>query len=162
MHRPLPIEGIGAAGLEQRIEATALERGALAKRLHVPGVASLSCVFRLRRASGAAPGVIAGQGRLEARVARVCVVSLDEFETEVKLDFCVRFVPTALESEEIDLEAEDEIPYEGSEIDLGEAAVQELALALDPYPRKPGAELPAGATENPPHPSAALSRRRLN
>ncbi len=33
------------------------------------------------------------------------------------------------------------LPAEG--IDLGELVVQELAVALDPYPRKPGAEVPA-------------------
>jgi len=32
------------------------------------------------------------------------------------------------------------LPAEG--IDLGELVVQELAVALDPYPRAPGAEVP--------------------
>jgi hypothetical protein len=31
--------------------------------------------------------------------------------------------------------------------DLGEAVAEQLALALDPYPRAPGAELPAEAAE---------------
>ena len=162
MHRPVPIEGIGQAGFEHRIEANASDLAAVAKRLDIPAVGSLLAGFRLRRASGSAPGVITAEGRLEARVTRVCVISLDEFETEVKLDFRVRFVPAALESEDIDFEADDEIPYDGGEIDLGEAAVQELALALDPYPRKPGAELPADAADIPRSPFAALSRRRMN
>jgi hypothetical protein len=162
LHRPVPIERIGEAGLEQRIEARTLELAALARRLDVPAVASFRCDFRLRRALGAAPGIIAADGRLEARVSRVCVVSLDEFEAELKLDFRVRFVPAALESDEIDLEADDDIPYNDGEIYLGEAAVQELALALDPYPRKPGAELPAEAAKNVRSPFAALSRRRAN
>jgi uncharacterized metal-binding protein YceD (DUF177 family) len=157
-HRPVPIERIGEAGLEQRIEASALELAALARRLDVPAVASFRCDFSLRRA----PGIVAADGRLEARVSRVCVVSLDEFEAELNLDFRVRFVPAALESDEIDLKADDEIPYNDGKIDLGEAAVQELALALDPYPRKPGAELPAEAAKNVRSPFAALSRRRVN
>ena len=32
----------------------------------------------------------------------------------------------------------DEIPYEGDRIDLGEATVEQLALGLDPFPRRPG------------------------
>ena len=35
----------------------------------------------------------------------------------------------------------DEIVYEGINIDLGEAAAEQLALSLDPYPRHPGAAL---------------------
>ena len=34
----------------------------------------------------------------------------------------------------------DEIDYEGSAVDLGEAAAQTLALALDPFPRSPTAD----------------------
>lgn len=162
LHRPVPIERIGAAGFEQRIEASASELAALAKRLDVPAVASFTCHFRLRRGPGSVPGIIAAEGRLEARVTRVCVISLDEFETQVTLEFRVRFVPSALESEDIDFEADDEILYDDGQIDLGEAVVQELALALDPYPRKPGAELPAEAAAIPASPLAALSRRRVN
>src|SRR3546814_17044110 len=33
-------------------------------------------------------------------------------------------------------------PFENGCIDLGEIVVQHLAVALDPYPRAPGAELP--------------------
>ena len=59
-----------------------------------------------------------------------------------------------MESDELDLEAEDEIPYEGTSIDLGEAASEQLALALDPFPRKPGAELPGSVG---PHESGAFA-----
>ena len=35
-------------------------------------------------------------------------------------------------------------PLEGGELDLGEAVAQQLALALDPYPRAPGTRVPEG------------------
>jgi uncharacterized metal-binding protein YceD (DUF177 family) len=159
-HRPLPVDRISASGFAQHIEATKAERVALAQRLEIPGLATLVCDFRLRREG---QGVVAADARLQARVTRVCVVSLDEFEADIALEFRVRFVPAALESEELDLEAEDEISYDGERIDLGEAAAQELALALDPYPRKPDAELPADAAEPAPSPFAVLgSRRRVS
>ena len=155
-HRPLAIDRIGASGSDHRIEATDAERPALAERLGIPALAMLACDFHLRREG---QGVIAASAALRARVTRVCVVSLDEFESDLALEFHIRFVPAALESEEIDPDAEDEIPYSGEKIDLGEAAVQELALALDPYPRKPGAELPADAPEPAPSPFAVLRPR---
>ena len=32
------------------------------------------------------------------------------------------------------------VPYDGGAIDLGETAAETMALALDPFPRGPGAE----------------------
>jgi uncharacterized metal-binding protein YceD (DUF177 family) len=139
-HRPAPAERVGEAGFEQRVEADAAERAALARRLGVPALAALACRFRLTRAAGGAPGVIVAEGHLEAQVTRVCVVSLDEFEVAVEEKFRVRFAPAGLESDQFDLDADDEIPYRSGTIDLGEAAAEQLSLALDPYPRKPDAE----------------------
>ena len=34
------------------------------------------------------------------------------------------------------------IPFEGNVIDLGETAAEQLGLALDPYPRISGVEMP--------------------
>jgi hypothetical protein len=42
------------------------------------------------------------------------------------------------------LETEVAEPFEGDAIDIGEAVAQQLALALDPYPRAPGASLEGG------------------
>ena len=153
----MPTERIGEAGFEYRVEANPAECAALALRLGVPALASLSCRFRLSRAAG---GVIVAEGRLEARITRVCVVSLDEFETAVAEDFRVRFVPPGRESDAIDPDADDEIPYDSAVIDLGEATAEQLALALDPYPRKPGAELSEPAQQAPDGPFAVLRRGR--
>lgn len=60
-------------------------------------------------------------------------------------------------------ESDDEIPFEGNQIDLGEAAAEQLGLALDPYPRMPGAELPEAEADVELHPFARLAGlRRLN
>ena len=72
---------------------------------------------------------------------------------------------TAQESDDADPEALDEIPYADGMLDLGEAAAEQLALALDPYPRAPGAALPEIADEAEAHrPFAALAslRRRTD
>jgi hypothetical protein len=160
-HRPVALDRISTSGVSQRIEATEAERVALARRLGISAMGMLVCDFRLRREG---QGVVAAEAILRARVTQVCVVSLDDFESDLAFEFRVRFVPAALESEEIDPEAEDEMPYAGDKIDLGEAAVQELALALDPYPRRPEAELPAEDAPEPlSSPFAVLrSRGRMN
>ncbi|MGL1148068.1 YceD family protein, partial [Vibrio parahaemolyticus] len=86
----------------------------------------------------AAAGVIDAKGELRARVTLTDVDTLEPFESEVTEDFALRFVPEDAETHEIDIEAPDEIPYADDRLDLGEAAAEQLALALPPYPRRAG------------------------
>jgi hypothetical protein len=148
---------VGAGGLVQEVVARPEEYPAIAARLAIPAVLSLSCRFRLSRADAGASGQILAEGELRARVVRTCVVSLDDFEDDVRENFRVRFVPAGTESGDEDPGSDDEIPYSGV-IDLGEAAVEQLALDLDPYPRKPGATLPAEAQDENGGAFAALAR----
>ncbi|HST73900.1 MAG TPA: DUF177 domain-containing protein [Acetobacteraceae bacterium] len=160
LYRPLPLERIGARGLDITVEANAEERAAIAERLLLAGIHSLRCEFALTHGPG---GIVLARGRLQARVEETCVVSLDEFEATVDDGFGLRFVPAGSESDDPDPESEDEVPYAGDALDLGEAAVEQLALALDPYPRKPDAELPVAEAETPTHPFAGLAPlRRLD
>jgi uncharacterized metal-binding protein YceD (DUF177 family) len=131
-------------GTHRAVDASTAECHAVAARLGLNAVHQLRCVFDLYPAE---KGVVVASGKLRARVDQTCVVSLEAFEAEVTEDFRVRFVPAGTENDDIDLEADDEIPYEGTALDLGEAAVEQLALALEPFPRKPGAELPATAED---------------
>jgi uncharacterized metal-binding protein YceD (DUF177 family) len=152
LHRPVAVERIGRNGLDCVVEASPTECAALATRMGVPAVLALTCRFDL------APGpndTIAARGRLNARLVQCCVITLDDFETTVVEDFTIRFVPQGAESDELDPEAEDEIPFRDGVLDLGEAAAEQLALALDPYPRRPGAALPE---QEPAEPEAGLAR----
>ena len=76
---------------------------------------------------------------------QTCVVSLDPFDADVVETFTIRFVPRGTEQEELDPDSDDEVTYQGGLLDLGEAASEQLALALDPFPRIPGIELPEEA-----------------
>jgi uncharacterized metal-binding protein YceD (DUF177 family) len=155
--RPFALDRLGAAPFEIEVTATAEECAALALRLGIPAVDAFSCRFRLHRGEA---GRIAAEADLRARLVRECVVSLDPFDTDVAEAFRVVFVPEGRESADDDPESDDEIPYAGSAIDLGEAAAEQLALTLDPYPHKPGATLPPEVQEPLDSPFAALSRRR--
>lgn len=126
-------------GIDTTVEASPAECIALATRLRLPAVQSLSCRFHLRPAQG---NTVAAEGWLAALVTQTCVVSLDDFDAAVTEHFTLRFVPAGTESEDIDPDTEDDVPYTNDTIDLGEAATEQLALALDPWPRKPDATLP--------------------
>jgi uncharacterized metal-binding protein YceD (DUF177 family) len=125
--------------------------------MDLPAVHTMTCVFHLVREGR---DDVRARGRLRARVTQTCVVSMEDFETTVEEDFQVRFVPEGEETEDIDLDADDEIPFTDNLIDLGEAAAEQLGLALDPYPRMPGVELEELPEEEDENPFAAL--RRLN
>jgi uncharacterized metal-binding protein YceD (DUF177 family) len=156
-HRPVSLDRIGPHGLDLTVEANPAECSALAIRMNLPAVLAVSCAFHLIREGR---DIVLARGVLRALVTQVCVISLEEFDATVEETFQVCFVPSGEETDDIDPESEDEIPFEGNQIDLGEAAAEQLGLALDPYPRMPGVEMPASENEPEPHPFAAL--RRLN
>ncbi|ADZ70353.1 YceD family protein [Polymorphum gilvum] len=88
-------------------------------------------------------------GRLRARVVQVCVVTLEPFEAGIDERLERAYLPDAGDGEpdeegeiEIDLEApEPPDLIEHGIIDLGALICEHLALTLDPFPRRPGAEL---------------------
>jgi uncharacterized metal-binding protein YceD (DUF177 family) len=144
--RPLPVGQIGMGEISRSIEATPEECARLAVRLGLRSLVAFTASFRITRQAGG--GEYIAQGRLHARAVRSCVVSLDDFTELTDLPFTIRFV-TEETSEDEALEAPydyedgpDEVVYENDTLDLGEAAVQEYALSLNPYPRKPGARMP--------------------
>jgi uncharacterized metal-binding protein YceD (DUF177 family) len=147
LHRPVRIARIGADGLDVVVESTEAERAVLAARMGLPAIEAL--VGRFALTSGAS-GVVLAHGRLEAVVVQTCVVSLEDFQSRIGEDFAVHFVPEGTERDDPDPESIDEIPYAGDAIDLGEATTEQLALALDPYPHRPGAALPDTATGTDP------------
>jgi uncharacterized metal-binding protein YceD (DUF177 family) len=157
LHRPIAVDRIGAAGLTIDVEASAAECAALARRMQISGIQGLRCRFQLKPEMG---GVFVATGTLTARLIQMCVVSLEDFESTLRESFTLRFVPEASQTDDLDPESDDEIPYDQNMLDLGEAAAEQLALSLDPYPRRPDAELPVAEEEQTPHPFAALAALR--
>ncbi len=153
LHRPIAVERIGASGLDIMVEASAAECTALARRMDLPAVLSLTCRFHL--AKDTADTLIA-RGHLVAHAVQTCVLSLEDFGVTVEEHFTVRCVPEGQESDDPDPDALDEISYVDGMLDVGEAAAEQLALTLDPYPRAPGAALPELEAEPDPHPFAGL------
>ncbi len=83
-------------------------------------------------------------GRLTATLEQACGITLEPLPVEEDERFSVDLVE-ATESEpgeaEIEITLDDDAPdvIEDGRIDLGQYAVEQLVLALDPFPRKPGA-----------------------
>ncbi len=157
LHRPVSLDRIGPHELDLTIEANPAECAALARRMKLPAMSALSCDFYLIREGR---DHVLARGVLRADITQTCVISLEDFDASVQEIFQVRFVPSGEETDDINPEAEDEIPYDGNVIDLGEAAAEQLGLMLDPYPRMLGVEMPEPQDDPLPHPFAAL--RRLN
>jgi uncharacterized metal-binding protein YceD (DUF177 family) len=139
LSRPVSVQHLPPGGLEVTVETTPEERAALAKDFSLPGIHVLSGRFRL---SGT-PKRVHVEGVVSARVAQICVVTLEAFddsiEEEVEVDFAAPGAGSAADAPEgPGYEPPDEIA--GGHVDLGALTAEFLALGLDPYPRKPGAE----------------------
>jgi len=150
-------EHIGRADMQVTVEATPEERAAVAERLMVPSIGDLRCQWTLRPGEA---GMIQGRGALSAALTQTCVISLDPFAVTVREDFEVHFVLEGRETEDDDPDAPDQLTYDGVAIDLGEATVEQLALTLDPYPRKPDAVLLVPGAEEGGGAFAALAKLR--
>lgn len=139
--RPVDIRGITAEPV--RLNATAAERSALAKRFDIVAVGRLEAEIALE-AEGA---VVSAKGILDADIVQSCAVSGEDLPATIHESIDVRFVPAeTLEVEqpetEVELDADelDIIGYNGSAFDLGEAVAQSLALAIDPFATGPEAD----------------------
>jgi uncharacterized metal-binding protein YceD (DUF177 family) len=152
--RFIEADSVGAKPIERDISANAEERAALAERFDLVAINRLEADFTLRRAGN---GVIHVKGRVQGDVVQSCVLTLEPVPARIEEAFAADFAAEAgrsADDEEIDFEAADPPePIRNGHIDLGELAAEQLFLALDPYPRAPGAELPQGSA--PEEPAAA-------
>ncbi len=165
LSRLVDIRSLPAAPI--RLEAEPAECAALARRFDIVAIHDFEATVALEK-DGAA---IDATGRLAARLVQSCAVSGEDLAVTIDEPVVLRFVPPGAPrrpDEEVELEAEDcdEIEFEGTQFDLGEALAQSLALAIDPFLTGPGAEearRKAGIVDEPASgPFAALKGLKLN
>ena len=132
---PVTLSRMGRQGVFP-IEAKPEERQALARRFGLLALDRLTAEVRLTRRAG---GLIELTAELSADVVQACVVSLEPVPATLTESFSLFYAETA-QDDPANMLPEDEIIeiYENDTIDIGEAVAQQLALALDPYPRAPG------------------------
>jgi len=146
------------------------ERVALAQRFGLLALNSLEAdVIATRYVSkGRRRKAVSGvrlRVKFRADVIQSCVVTLEPVAAQVAQGFEVVYLPAGADqgdAEFVDGEAVevsdgevvidiDEVDppelLQGNEVDVGEVIAENLSLALDPYPRAPGAEIDAGQAE---------------
>lgn len=133
---------IGERPRAVRIEADDGERAALARRFGLQALDSLAGSATIQRTAAG----IRADGRITATAVQGCVATGEPVPETIDEPFELLFVEERLlasDAEEVELSAADcdVIGYDGQAIDLGEALAQTLALALDPFPRAPGADV---------------------
>ncbi len=140
--RKLRLDRLTGGEVVETITANEAERAALARRFGLGGLAGFSARLRVRRP--AQGSLIRVEGELTATVTQTCVVTLEPVESRVAESFVQLFTlegPAQNEGEVFVGPDDEEIPepLEGETLDLGELVAEQLSLALDPYPRAPGA-----------------------
>jgi uncharacterized metal-binding protein YceD (DUF177 family) len=134
---------LGSTSVTETLQAGPAERAALALRFGIVDLEQLSATLNLERILG---GLIRVVGRLEADVVQNCVITLIDFPTHIEDSFTVDFAGTEMPigpgaEITVDVDYDPPEPVEGGVIDMGELVAQYLSLALDPYPRSPGAAI---------------------
>lgn len=138
-------------------QASAEECAAIAARLKLLALSSFAAeIYVFRELSGD----VSIYGDLTADVTQACVVTLEPVQDSLSASVMQRYT-----DREDDEEAEDEDPVEpitDDKVEVGEVLVQNLSLALNPYPRAPGVAFePVEESDGEPSgPFAALAQLR--
>jgi uncharacterized metal-binding protein YceD (DUF177 family) len=151
LSRPFLIARLSTDGEPFRFEASPAERAALAVRFELIDLPALSAEGHISltdRGHGARV-----EGIVRAEVVQACVVTLEPVPARIEEPFVRTYSdrPGALlpgQEAVLDMEADDPPePLIDGAVDIGEAVAETFGLALDLYPRVPGAELPAESSE---------------
>ncbi|MBM3620108.1 MAG: DUF177 domain-containing protein [Alphaproteobacteria bacterium] len=152
LSRIVRLDRVPARGVTIDVTATEAERAALARRFELLELPALKAEVMVRPGLG---GVWSVTGRLSADVVQACVVTLDPVAQSIDEAIDLRFAADAKATAD-DPEAPE--PLEGDTIDVGAIVADHLSLALDPFPRAPGAtyEPAPEPADTKPNPFAAL------
>ncbi len=145
-------------------EVPAAAREAIAALFEVDAIDAIRAVLKLARES---TNEYVVEGSFQAEVGQTCIVTLEPVRSNLSGAFTRRYrtVPQSrLRKITSDLEmvaGDDEIEtLKGSSLDLAAPVLEELSLAIDPYPRAPGAEFASVEEDEPPeeNPFAVLQK----
>lgn len=167
---PLRVETVRPRGSVVTVAAEAGQLAGIARMLDLASIEALEARYELSRNGER----VKLDGRIEAALHQTCIVTLEPFPVKlavpVRLDFAPQeeIRPRRGDSGDVDEEIDIEVllneadppePIVDGVIDLGAVTLEFLALALDPYPRKPGAQFePPASDAGNESPFAALSR----
>jgi len=147
---PVRLHQIGA-GVTRMLEPDEAARKRIARSLDLASLDAFIAEMELKPADGG----WRLSGRVRADAVQTCGLTLEPLPVTIDTRFSMRLAEAAeAETDEIVIDMDDEAPdlIEDGRVDLGQYAVEQLALSLDPFPRKPGAEFvqPPEPTETSP------------
>jgi len=118
-----------------KVVADAAACAAIAKRIGAKSISAFSGTITLR----ATKKKIFAEGSVQAVLLRECVSSLEEMTEVIEETFEVEFLR---HPEPENVAADEEVigpdVHPQAAFDVGDLAIQQVALAMDPFPRKPG------------------------
>ena len=153
----------GTAAITHHLEPDEGERAAIARSLGLRSLPSLSADLTVRPWMDG----VEITGGFHAVVGQICALSLEPFEQPLAAAIDLRAVPAGspqapdAEGGEIDYDPDAPDPpdiLEGGTIDLAHYVVEHLALEIDPFARKPGAEFDYTPPDEPESPFAVLRK----
>ena len=162
---PVDVIALPANGRVYAILADEAERAAVAAQLGLAALGRLVATVTIKPMAG---GTVEADGHFEADVVQTCVVTLQPLPATVGQNlvrhFAARRKPAGTAKSKTPPELDEDLPAEGwvdpneevpdpivdGAIDLGALVVEELSLALDPYPRAPGVSFSGPEAGAPP------------
>ncbi len=139
------LDRLGPGGSALEIGASDSERAALAKRFGFLGLPVFSARVSVEKRVG---GQVVVEGRLRGKIIQACILSLEPVTQELDEGFRIVFKQDL--TDERDPESGEAVlsaladapePLSGNMLDVGEIVAEQLSLAADPYPRRPGVTL---------------------
>jgi hypothetical protein len=162
LSRPMSLADVPPSGRSVSVITSQEERRGVASLLQLPGIAALEATLLV---SPYGKDGLEVEGEIHAQLTQICVVTGESFESDVIAPVEIQFSPHGQDpnaplgpEEFVNPEAED--PPDllvGGRIDLGAIVSEFLALALDPYPKKPGASFSTYVGPGTESPFVALS-----
>nr|WP_314437187.1 DUF177 domain-containing protein [uncultured Brevundimonas sp.] len=145
------------AGLSRTLEPDAEACKRIARALDLQGLEDFMTDISITPTPSTSEWTL--KGRITAHAVQTCGLTLEPLPVDVDRRFSIQLVeaaPQETDEIEVTLDEEDADLIEDGKIDLGQYAVEQLALSLDPFPRKPGAEFVQPQEPNEISPFAAL------
>ena len=138
--RRFAVAELGEEEAVVEIAADAVERAALCRRFDFLALDALTATVRIQRVGG---GAVRVGAHFVAEVVQACVVTLEPVAGRIENSVAALFAPPGamVEAEVVvDPLGDDEPEWlTGGAIDIGEVVAEHLGLAVEPYPRRPGA-----------------------
>jgi uncharacterized metal-binding protein YceD (DUF177 family) len=145
LERIVDLERMGPSGSALEISTTDSERAALAKRFGFLGLPAFSARVTVDRRAG---GQVVVEGRLRGKIVQACILTLDPVTQDLDETFRLVFRQDVEDERDpesgeavLSAQADSPEPLPGNLLDVGEIVAEQLSLAADPYPRRPGVTL---------------------